>query len=280
MLFRSKSRLGRRHPYMYAALIPVPIFFVLLWNPPTFDTDFNLFLYLLIMAILVRTFTTLFEIPNQSLGPEITREYHERTKMMSLRYFFGWMGGTVMTILMYFVFLKSTVEYPNGQLNPEGYQIYGIVAAIIMFMAMIISSRGLNHLIPNLSKPAANNNFSEIKDELKSTLLNKSFLVLFIGGIFAGMAAGFSSALNIYFNTFFWGFSSFQIGIVSFVAVVPGIICSMVIARVLSKSIGKKKAAIICGSIALALTPVPYALRIFELAPSFGSNGLLLMMST
>ena len=71
------------------------------------------------------------------------------------------------------------------------------------------------------------------------------------------MAAGFSSALNIYFNTFFWGFSTFQIGIVSFVAVVPGIICSMVIARVLSKSIGKKKAAIICGSIALALTPVP-----------------------
>ena len=114
----TKSRLGRRHPYMYAALIPVPIFFVLLWNPPTFDTDFNLFLYLLIMAILVRTFTTLFEIPNQSLGPEITREYHERTKMMSLRYFFGWMGGTIMTILMYFVFLKPTAEYPNGQLNP------------------------------------------------------------------------------------------------------------------------------------------------------------------
>ena len=38
-----------------------------------------------------------------------------------------------------------------------------------MLVAMIISSRGLNHLIPNLSKPAANNNFSEIKDELKST---------------------------------------------------------------------------------------------------------------
>ena len=276
----TKSRFGRRHPYMYAALIPVPIFFILLWNPPTFDTDFNLFLYLLVMAILVRTFTTLFEIPNQSLGPEITREYHERTKMMSLRYFFGWMGGTIMTVLMYFVFLRPNSDYPNGQLNPEGYQIYGFVAAIIMLAAMIISSKGLNHLIPNLAKPAANNNFSEIKDELKKTLLNKSFLVLFIGGIFAGMAAGFSSALNIYFNTFFWGFSTFQIGIISFVAVVPGIICSMVIARMLSKNLGKKNAAIICGSIALALTPVPYILRIFELAPSFGSNGLLLMMSS
>jgi Na+/melibiose symporter-like transporter len=231
------------------------------------------------MAILVRTSTTLFEIPNQSLGPEITREYHERTKMMSLRYFFGWMGGTVMTILMWFIFLKPTSDYPNGQLNPEGYQIYGIVAASLMLLAMIISSLGLNKLIPNLSKPAKNNNFSEIKDELRNTLLNPSFLVLFIGGIFAGMAAGFSSALNIYFNTFFWGFNNIQIGVVTLVAVVPGIIGAMVISRVLSVKIGKRLAAIICGMIALILTPVPYSLRIYGIMPEFGSNDLLFLMS-
>ena len=275
----TKSRFGRRHPYMYAALIPVPIFFYYLWNPPIFQTDINLFLYLLLMAILVRTSTTLFEIPNQSLGPEITREYHERTRMMSLRYFFGWMGGTVMTILMWFIFLKPTVDYPNGQLNPEGYQTYGVVAASLMLIAMIVSSLGLNRIIPDLSKPAKNNNFSEIKDELKNTLLNPSFLVLFIGGIFAGMASGFSAALNIYFNTFFWGFNNIQIGIVTVVAVVPGIIGAMFISRILSTKIGKRKAAIICGMIALILTPVPYALRIYGLAPEFGSNGLLLLMS-
>ena len=42
----TKSRFGRRHPYMYAALIPDPIFFYYLWNPPIFQTDINLFLYL------------------------------------------------------------------------------------------------------------------------------------------------------------------------------------------------------------------------------------------
>ena len=193
------------------------------------------------MAILVRTSTTLFEIPNQSLGPEITREYHERTRMMSLRYFFGWMGGTVMTILMWFIFLKPTVDYPNGQLNPEGYETYGVVAASLMLIAMIVSSLGLNRIIPNLSKPAKNNNFSEIKDELKNTLLNPSFLVLFIGGIFAGMASGFSAALNIYFNTFFWGFNNIQIGIVTVIAVVPGIVGAMIISRILSVKIGKNK---------------------------------------
>ena len=275
----TKSRLGRRHPYMYAALLPVPIFFYYLWNPPIFQTDINLFLYLLIMAILVRTSTTLFEIPNQSLGPEITRDYHERTRMMSLRYFFGWISGTVMTILMWFIFLKPTEEYPNAQLNPEGYQTYGIVAALLMVAAMIISSLGLNKIIPELSKPAKNNNFREIKSELKNTLLNRSFLVLFIGGIFAGMAAGFSSSLNIYFNTFFWGFSTIQIGIVSIIAGIPGIITAMIISQRLSVKIGKRRAAIICGMIALVLTPVPYTLRVYGYLPGFGSNELLAIMS-
>ena len=148
-----------------------------------------------------------------------------------------------MTILMWFIFLKPTEKYPNAQLNPEGYQTYGIVAALLMVAAMVISSLGLNRLIPELSKPAKNNNFREIKDELKNTLLNRSFLVLFIGGIFAGMAAGFSSSLNIYFNTFFWGFSTIQIGIVSIIAVIPGIISAMIISRRLSVKIGKRRVA-------------------------------------
>ena len=101
---------------------------------------------------------------------------------------------------------------------------------------------------------------------------------MFIGGIFAGMAAGFSSALNIYFNTFFWGFNNIQIGIVTILAVVPGIIGAMVISRMLSAKIGKRKAAIICGMIALILTPVPYTLRIYEMMPEFGSNDLLFLM--
>ena len=149
-----------------------------------------------------------------------------------------------------------------------------------MVAAMVISSLGLNRLIPELSKPAKNNNFREIKDELKNTLLNRSFLVLFIGGIFAGMAAGFSSSLNIYFNTFFWGFSTIQIGIVSIIAVIPGIISAMIISRRLSVKIGKRRAAIICGMIALVLTPVPYILRIYGYMPEFGSNELLAIMSS
>ena len=70
---------------------------------------------------------------------------------------------------------------------------------------MCLSSAGLHKIIPDLEEPVKNENFDDIKKELHHTLLNTSFVVLFIGGIFSGMAAGFSAALNIYFNTYFWG---------------------------------------------------------------------------
>ena len=272
------SNFGRRHPYMYAALLPVPLSFYLLWNPPSFSEDINLFIYLLVMTIFVRTSTTLFEIPNQSLGPEITRGYDERTKLMSIRYFFGWMGGNAMSLLNYFVFLTPTIAYPDGQLNPAGHQMYGVVGAWLIFGSMLLSSAGLHKIIPDLEEPVKNENFDDIKKELRHTLLNTSFVVLFIGGIFSGMAAGFSAALNIYFNTYFWGFSSTQIGIAGVVGVIPGILGAVALSTYLSKRIGKRRGAIYSSLTAIFFVPFPYLLRIYGYMPEFGSYDLLWIM--
>ena len=45
---RLGSKWGRRHPFMYAAAIPVTISFYFLWSPPDNLTNLQLFLYLLI----------------------------------------------------------------------------------------------------------------------------------------------------------------------------------------------------------------------------------------
>jgi len=73
------SKWGRRHPFMFAAIIPVVISFYLLWNPPAFvtTTNANLFFYLLSIAILVRSGITFFEVPNAALGPELTKDYND-----------------------------------------------------------------------------------------------------------------------------------------------------------------------------------------------------------
>ena len=92
------------------------------------------------------------------------------------------------------------------------------------------------------------------------------------------MAAGFSAALNIYFNTYFWGFSSTQIGIAGVVGVIPGILGAVALSPYLSKRIGKRRGAIYSSLIAIFFVPFPYLLRIYGYMPEFGSYDLLWIM--
>ena len=56
-------RWGRRHPFMYAAAIPVAVSYFFMWNPPASLSGNDLFPYIVVLAIVVRTMITMFEIP-------------------------------------------------------------------------------------------------------------------------------------------------------------------------------------------------------------------------
>jgi hypothetical protein len=87
-----RSRLGRRHPFMYAAALPIGIFYLLLWSPPD-ASDTVQFAWLVVTAIFVRFSISLYEIPSTALLAEFTSDYDERTKLVAARFFFGVCGG-------------------------------------------------------------------------------------------------------------------------------------------------------------------------------------------
>ena len=80
---RLRSRIGRRHPLMIAAVIPMAAGFVMLYGPPgsVLSDQGQLFTWLLISLLLVRTALTFFMVPYLALGAEITEDYHERTQL-------------------------------------------------------------------------------------------------------------------------------------------------------------------------------------------------------
>jgi Na+/melibiose symporter-like transporter len=143
-----RSRWGRRHPFMYASVLLVSASYFLLWSPPPGLSHAALFAYLVVLAILIRTFITLYEIPSASLAPELTGAYDERTSLLGYRFFFGWWGGLAMAMIAFFVLLRPTPEHPVGQLNPDGWRSYGVVAACIMVVAILASVIGTHRHIP------------------------------------------------------------------------------------------------------------------------------------
>src|SRR5262249_14317937 len=79
---RWHSRLGRRHPFLYAAAIPLGISFYMIYVPPVGLSGFPLFLWFTFFSILFRQCWTLYQIPHLALGAELTTDYRERSIVM------------------------------------------------------------------------------------------------------------------------------------------------------------------------------------------------------
>ncbi len=263
-----RSKWGRRHPFMYFAALPVAISYVALWNPPHLTPQLTV-VYLTVVAIVVRTFITFYEIPSSALAPELTEDYDERTAILGYRYMFGWLGGLGMTFLAFAVFLANTAKYPVGQLNPEGYSRYGLVSAVVMFFVIIISSAGTHRRIPYLRKPATGPKRSMFAyvGEMLSTLSNRSFLMMLGVGLFTAMGQGLNFALSIYFATWFWEFNSSQI-LMLIAMGFAGAVVAMVLAPWLSRAFGKKPAALVTLALGVISVSSPILLRLAGLMPA------------
>ncbi|MGV0035435.1 MAG: MFS transporter [Candidatus Azotimanducaceae bacterium WSBS_2022_MAG_OTU7] len=265
------SKLGRRHPYMYAAGVPVALAYYFLWSPPAWD-ETGLFLYFVCMAVLIRTLITFYEIPATALVAELTDDYDQRTEMMSFRYFFGWWGGLTMAVMNYLVFLpeeKGGLEYVQGWSN------YGLTASIVIFISIYVSAIGTHKHIPHLRSPPSSGPFSfaKTKREIKETLSNRSFFALFGSALLQAVAAGVSTSLSIYFSRHFWELTSTQIGYMNIPYFFSAFIALMLAPRV-SRWLGKKKGGMTILGLAFAMAPMPYILRVLGWFPENGTDTL------
>jgi GPH family glycoside/pentoside/hexuronide:cation symporter len=96
----TRTRFGRRRPFLLIGGILVATFFVIMWWIPKgevaqgwfgSESGFQAFqlVYILISLLLFYTACTIFEIPHGALGMEMTTDYHERTRLFSAKSFVG-----------------------------------------------------------------------------------------------------------------------------------------------------------------------------------------------
>lgn len=274
-----RTRFGRRHPFMYAALIPTAVTYFLTWNPPAGMTGNDLFPWLVATTILVRLSFTFYDVPSSALSAELTSDYDERTSLMSLRYFFGWFGGLTIQILLFRYLLVPTEEIPIGVFNVEGWRTYGLVSAICIFSAVAICAGGTHSHIPRLKAPPPSRKLTlgRIFSEIFETISNPSFRALFIATLCGLIATGISATLNQYINTIFWEFDNTQIANLTMGVYVSAVL-ALIIAPIVGKTFGKKRGAMTIGALAFTIAPLPVFLRLFGLLPPNGSDELFLFV--
>jgi GPH family glycoside/pentoside/hexuronide:cation symporter len=87
---RTQTRWGRRRPWLFVGALPVGILFALMWNPPTALEGGDRVLWMGAAVVLFYSATTVFGMPHDSLGAELSTSYLERNRVFGVkRAFFG-----------------------------------------------------------------------------------------------------------------------------------------------------------------------------------------------
>ena len=85
----TRSRWGRRRPYIFAGALLTALLFALLWQLPRGQSEMFYFWYFMVGSILFYAAYTMFATPWVALGYELTPDYHERTRLMGTQNFIG-----------------------------------------------------------------------------------------------------------------------------------------------------------------------------------------------
>ncbi len=78
----TKSKWGRRRPYIFIGAISTGILFAVLWQLNPENSQMYNFWYFMIMSLLYLTGNTIYSTPLIGLGYEMTSDYNERTRLM------------------------------------------------------------------------------------------------------------------------------------------------------------------------------------------------------
>ncbi|WP_249276471.1 MFS transporter [Sphingomonas baiyangensis] len=271
---RTRTRWGRRHPWMYSAAVPIALGWLLLWNPPELSPGWTL-AWLFGAAVLVRSAVSAYEVPSQALTPELTADYDERTRITAYRYIFGWAAGLLMLLAAYQIFLVPEPGQANGLLNRDGYTAFGATGAGIMLVAILVSALGTHAEIARLPRqPAPKGGVRTAFAELLAATRNRAFLMLMAAGLFAYTIQGISFSLSNYLYSFVWEFETATFGLLAGVLFV-GVVLAFLGAPALAKRIGKPRAAALLIATAGTLQALPFVLRLAGWFPAPGEAAMV-----
>ncbi|MEO7385884.1 MAG: MFS transporter [Gammaproteobacteria bacterium] len=183
---RTRSRWGRRRPWLLTGALVSGAAFVLLFNPPAASGP-GLLLGAVGALVLYATGYTLFGIPYLAMPAEMTDDYHERSRLMSARTIFltlGILAGGALAPVLVFAF--------GG--GPGGYaRMSWIVGALILatMLACFAGTRDARGTLPDLNKASAGG----LAAAWQSAFGNRPFVTLIISKFchLVGVAVSMSS---------------------------------------------------------------------------------------
>lgn len=290
----TKSRFGRRRPYIFVGAILSGIFFMLLWQLDETNSQTYNFWYFLIMSMVFLIGNTMFATPLVGLGYEMTSDYNERTRLMA---FANTMGQIAWMIVPWFWVLIANPDLFESQavgVRQLSLAVGGLCLVLGVLPAMFCKGIDASSMEnrAELSLKTVFSNLKHLAKGITEAAKNKPFLKLcgatFL--VFNGfqLVASFSYFIIVFymFNGSYGDAGNWPAWFSTISAVVTAFLVIPIISF-LSNKFGKRKAFIISTAISI----VGYILKWWGFNPdnpwlifmplpliAFGIGGLFTLM--
>ena len=238
----TRSRMGRRLPYIVFGTVPLAIVFALLFSIPTGVSGTALMFYATLCSMAVRVGQSIFNLPYVAVGAEVTDDYDERSSIVTYRVCFSMLGTFLAIGLGLGVFMSG----PGGLLDRSSYVPFAWTCAMLICLSGFAGAVATRSVLPrlHLATPTQGSAIAQLIAELCDISRNRSFVVLFFATLAFFVAQGMAGALAIYLNKYFWKLPTSGVQLV-LIGATLGPFIGVPVYALLSRRIEKKQLTII-----------------------------------
>ncbi|MFN2271676.1 MAG: MFS transporter [Anaerolineae bacterium] len=262
---RTRTRWGRRRPYLLFGALPFGVAFILLWVIPPTHNQVLLFVYYTAIYILFEGVYTAVNCPYVALTPELTQDHDERTSLVTYRMAVSIGAGLAAPLLFALVIFPM---FPGR--DPRAYQTIGLICGLSFILPLWITFLGTREN-PNSQQEDA----PSLREAVRFVLRNVPFRYVLSISILSWMPVVVAQAVFAYYFIYWIGMTEDETSLVQ-VAILGLALLFLPVVLWLARRLEKKTAYIIAAAtwvvVMLTILVIPQGAKVlaFILAPLTG----------
>jgi glycoside/pentoside/hexuronide:cation symporter, GPH family len=248
----TKSRFGRRHPYMFwGGLATIATYFFLWYVPPVFTSSLQLlFWYLVGINLLQRTAITVFFVPFVALGFEICTDYQGRVTLQGIRAAMNMLANTLGPGLAWVIFFSNNTVVRATSVQ-HNYLVMGTtfaLFALVSILVVLIVTR--KHIRDSRGMTVEGNTLPGFIQDMREIVADSIARTVFGFTVIANVGIALASSLQMYLYEHFMRFGGFEKTIVHGGSMV-GFGIGSLLASPLTKRLDKKGTVLFGGLLSI-----------------------------